>query len=1071
MELKAKFDAKAIEQDVREYLEKVNIRKLLGEELASRKRIGFVEGPPTMNGEPHVGHLRGRVIKDLWYRFSTLKKLNVVFRAGWDAQGLPVELQAEKELGLSGSKAENLKKVGMEKIVEQCKKLVHRYNERWVEADKLLGMSLDYEKAYWTYRDHYIEREWKYLQKAWEQGILVEGYQVVAYCPSCQTSLSHSEVTQGYEMVQDPSLYYKVKLVDAEEDDNAYLIVWTTMPFTVVTDEMVGVNPDAEYAYVKAKDETWIVAEERAEQVMAELKVTEYSIVKKVMGEALDGKRYLHPLLEEISGLKELADKIHIVVAEKFVDIQTGSGVVHLSPANGEEDFEIATNRGLPIFNPIDDQVRFTEQAGNFRGLFVRDADQRVVEALKEHGALVRISKIKHEYPTCWRSHHKLVWLARREYFNMLEKVGGLALDAIQKVDHFYNEPKNRFVGIIKEHKPWCVSRERVWGAPLPIWSCTNCKHKTALFSRAEILEKALKLPDGEDFELHRPWIDRVVVKCDACGSDSYREPFVLDTWHNSGAAPFASFTDDEFGELVPVPFLTEGIDQTRGWAYTLLIENVILNRGDKAPFESFLFQGHVLDEKGNKMSKSLGNVIDGVELLKKNPADLVRFYFMWKANPIDALNFSVEEMNKRAYQVLSTLYYLHIYLRQNSTYDGFDASRNTIGWTESGSLIRNTERWLLSRLQDLIETVTDGYERCRYHDATRAIEEFVINHLSQTYVPLTRNEIWDDSEENLERRLAIYSTLAYVLRTVDVLLHPVCPFITDYLHMACFRERSILLEEWPGRETKFVDKSIERSFSLLREIISLANAARMKASLKRRWPLKDAYICIRKDDVKALEPVDELLSSQLNVSQFKVVGLEQAGLGAILLTMIENGLPVIPKLSLKRGNVAPKVRADMGMVLSEFSKSEDAKVLKVLERDGKYDLGYGDGKKVEITKDDVEIGYEAPAGHAVAERENIFVMISTVRDKDLTAKGLARDLARRLQSLRKERGYNPTQILDSAYIAGLDDEAIELLQKMLDEMAFLVRVKKVQIMRESKGGVNWSEKEIDGKPIHLSVE
>ena len=1067
MELQGKFDAKAIEDQIRQYVNKVNLRKLLDDELKDKKKIGFVEGPPTMNGEPHVGHLRGRVMKDLWYRFSTLRKFNVIFRAGWDTQGLPVELQAEKELGLSGSKAENLMSVGVEKIVEECKKLVHRYNERWVEADKLLGISFDYEKAYWTYHDEYIEREWKYLQKAWEQGILAEGYRVVAYCPSCQTSLSHAEVSQSYEIVEDPSLYYKVKLVD----EDVYLIVWTTMPFTVITDEMVGVNPDADYVYTKIKNETWIVAQNRLEPLMTELKIKDYSIIKKISGEELDGKRYVHPLLAQIPGLKELTDKVHIVIAEKFVDINTGSGLVHLSPANGEEDFEIATNRKLPIFNPIDDQVKFTEKAGIFSGLFVRDADQKVVEALKEHNAVVKIGNIKHEYPTCWRSHHKVVWLARREYFNMINKIGELALSAAEKVEYFYNEPKNRFVGIIKEQVPWCVSRERVWGAPLPIWVCSKCDHKTALFSRKEITEKASKLPDGEDFELHRPWIDKVVVKCDACGSDSYREPFVLDTWHNSGAAPYSSLTDDEYKELIPVPFLTEGIDQTRGWAYTLLIENVILNASDKAPFQAFLFQGHVLDKNGNKMSKSLGNVIDGVELLKNNPADLVRFYFMWKANPIDALNFSIEEMRTRTYQVLSTLYYLHVYFKQNSSYDRYDARKNTVEWALSGKMVKQTERWILSKLQELIENVTNGYEKCRYHESARAIEEFVINYLSQTYIPFTRNEIWDDSNENLNRRLAIYSTLAYVLKTVDILLHPVCPFITDYLYTTCFNDKkSVLLEQWPAKEEKFVDRNIERSFAVLKEVVSLANAARMKASLKRRWPLKNAYVCINNEDVRVLYVLDELLKSQLNVTDFKIVGFESVGIGARVLAMMANGLPVLPKLSLKRGNIAPRVKADIGKVQSEFSNAKHDAILRAIEYEGKFDLNY-DGKKVVITKDDVEIGYETSNGYAVAERENVFVIISTVRDKELTAKGLARDLARRLQSLRKQRGYNPTQILDAAYVAELDDEALELLHAMHDEMAYLVRVKRVELMKEAKSGVNWSEDEIDGKPIRLSVE
>jgi isoleucyl-tRNA synthetase len=1067
MELQEKFDAKPVEERVREYWENIDLRGQLGNELKDAKKIGFIEGPPTMNGEPHIGHIRGRIMKDLWYRFSTLRKFNVVFRAGWDTQGLPVELQAEKELGLSGSKAENLKNVGIEKIVEQCKKLVHKYNEKWVKADHLLGMSFDYEKAYWTYRDEYIEREWRYLKRALEQGILTEGFQVVAYCPSCQTSLSHAEVSQGYETVEDPSLYYKVKVVD----EDSYLIVWTTMPFTIITDEMVGVSPTADYVYINVNNERWIVAERRLEHLRTELRIKEYSVLKKIKGVDLDGKKYIHPLLDQIPGLKKLADNIHIVVAEAFVDIETGSGLVHLAPANGAEDFEIAKARNLPIFNPIDDQVRFTEEAGIFKDMFVRDADQKVVEALKENDAVVRIGRIKHEYPTCWRSHHKVVWLARREYFNMIDRLGDLAVRAAEDLEYFYNEPKNRFVGIIKEKVPWCISRERVWGAPLPIWVCSSCKDKIALFSRKEIVEHAVQLPDGEDFELHRPWIDRIVVRCDKCGSDSYREPFVLDTWHNSGAAPYSSLTDQEYEEFVPVPFLTEGIDQTRGWAYTLLIESVIMNGTAKAPFRAFLFQGHVLDKNGNKMSKSLGNVIDAFELLSSDPVDLIRFYCMWKASPIDGLNFDVDEMKRRSYQVLSTLYYLHVYFKQNSSYDAFNAAENDMGWAVSNRLTQDPETWLLSKLQALIETVTGSYENCRFHEAARAIEGFVINDLSQTYVPLTRNEIWDDSKENLDRRLAIYATLSKVLMTIDILMHPIAPYITDFLYLSCFNVRkSILLERWPARQEKFVNKEAEHAFDKLREVVSVASAARMKAQLKRRWPLKNAYICVNKDDVQALNSLHDLLKSQLNVVDFKLIGVEQKGMGASILAMLDNGLPVRPKISLRRANIAPKVKADIGNVQREFTNIDQVEFLKTLQSRGEFDLKY-DGKHVTITSDDVEIGFETTDGFVIAERENIFVLVSTVRDRELTAKGVVRDLARRLQSLRKQRGYNPTDVLGCAYVANLDNEMLELIEGMKDELAYLVRVKKVELMRDIKEGIKWAEDEIDGRTVSLSVE
>ena len=434
MELQGKFDVKGAENEIRVYLDNIALATLLENELLDSKYlVGYIEGPPTMNGEPHAGHLRGRIIKDLWYRFNTLQKKKVVFRAGWDTQGLPVELQAEKELGLTGSKIDNINKVGIEKIVETCKKLIQRNNDKWLRADKLLGISFNYEKAYYTFRDEYIEREWLYLKKAWDKGILREWFRVVAYCPSCQTSLSNAEVNQGYETVEDPSFYYKVRL----SDEDVFLIVWTTMPFTLVTDEMVAVNPNALYVYLEVNNERWIVGENRFHDLMKELHIEDFTIEKKIYGKELEGKYYIHPLLTLIPGLAEIAKTgpVHFIVAEEFVDISTGSGIVHLSPANGEEDFDIAVKRNLQIFVPVDDRVIFTEKAGVFKDLFVRDADFKVVQAMKDSGASVKIGKIKHQYPLCWRSHHKVVWLARREYFYMIENLGNKPLEAAKKAE------------------------------------------------------------------------------------------------------------------------------------------------------------------------------------------------------------------------------------------------------------------------------------------------------------------------------------------------------------------------------------------------------------------------------------------------------------------------------------------------------------------------------------------------------------------------------------------------------------------------------------------------------------
>ena len=563
-----------LEKEIREFWERNQIRVQLEQREKNCKGfLGYLEGPPTLNGIPHIGHARGRVMKDIRYRWKTMQGYYMPFWAGWDCQGLPVELEVEKLLGVK-NKRELLERVGQERFIEECKKVIMKYHREWVEADKRLGVFINQEKAYWTYRDEYIEREWRYLKRAWEQNLLEEGHYVVAYCPGCQTSLSSAEVGYegSYKEVEDPSLYFKFKKAGSE---NEFFLIWTTMPFTIVTDTMLAVNPEAEYAKVKVGNETWIMARQRVEPVMQELTLTKYEITETFSGKELVGAKYDYPLKDIIPEQARLETRhplVHTVIGEDFVDINTATGVVHLSPGNGEDDFWAAHSRGVPIFAPFDDEVKFTKDAGLFNGVFARDADYPVVEELRNKNAFVEVKKTKHEYPTCWRSHHKLVWLARKEYFLRTDKINSKVLEAAEKIEYFFDEPKNRFIAFLKEGKPWCISRERVWGTPLPIWTCENCGTKRVVGSKQELMENAFeKIPDN--FELHKPWVDRVTFKCDKCSGIMRREDYVLDTWHNSGASPYARFTDEEFQKFVPVDFLTEGIDQTRGWANSLLLE------------------------------------------------------------------------------------------------------------------------------------------------------------------------------------------------------------------------------------------------------------------------------------------------------------------------------------------------------------------------------------------------------------------------------------------------------------------------------------------------------------------
>ena len=1066
MQLSKEFNSKKIEEEIKGYLSNLDLHKIILESPQKDQKIMFIEGPPTMNGIPHAGHLRGRIIKDLWYRYMTLKGNKVIFNAGWDTQGLPVELQAEKELGVTGGKTQIVKTIGIEKLVSECKKIVKKYNAKWVEVDRLLGMSFDQENAYWTFKDEFIEREWQFLKKAIEHGILEDDFTVIAYCPSCQTSLSHSEVNQGYEEVKDPSLYYKVKL----QDEDVFLIVWTTMPFTLVTDAMVGFNPEENYVYVKVENETWVVGEKRLEEFMKEVKVENFSVEKKVKGEEFEGRKYIHPLLNHIPDLAECAKKsnYHVAVSEEFVDITAGSGIVHLSPANGEEDIKIANKRGVEIFNPIDDEVKFTKKAGKYAGLFVRDADRTIVEDLEDSNALVRIGKIKHKYPLCWRSQHRIVWMARKGWFYKLDKLGDKAINAAEKVEYFFEQPKNRFLGIIKEKHPWCISRERFWGCPLPVWNCSECGNRDWFFSRKEIVGAASELPDGPDFELHRPWIDNVVIKCTKCSSTkTKREPYVIDTWHNSGSAPYSSLTDEVYSKFIPAPFLTEGIDQTRGWAYTLLIENVILNNAPVSPYNSFLFHGHVLDKNGNKMSKSLGNVIDGADLLTKYPVDLVRFYFIWKSSPIETLNFSTEELMSRPYQVLSTLYHLHLYFKQNSEYDNFDKD-TTVQWAQEKKLLQPPDIWLLSKLQKLIKETTNLNDKSKLHESARALDDYIINSLSQIYIPITRGELWEEDESKKQRRFAIYSVLSEILRTLDVLIHPLCPFTSEYLYLSTFgKEKSILLENWPKANDSLVVENIEESFDLLKETISVSAAARMKGKLKRRWPLNEALVCLPKGQKTKLETLSELLKSQLNVEKFTIFEMEKFDGLEQVLELKKQNLPIIPKVELDRKKIGPKAKQHMNALLKKFSETNPNDIIMNIHQKGTFVFDI-DGTSITLDKEDFIVDFDAKEGHAVSKRDNFVVFISTTRNQEMMAKGLIKDLARRLQTLRKERGYNPTEILNKASILDLDSESLQMVKGKESELAFLVRVKEVNFTESCK---EYKDDDIDGKKIRISVE
>lgn len=987
-----------LEQKVREFWEQNRIADKLEQLRLQKNRgtLGYVEGPPTLNGYPHVGHVRGRVIKDLRYRWKSMQGFYLPFWTGWDCQGLPVELEVERELGVKNKK-DLLERVGEERFVAECKKAIVKYYEAWHRADITAGIFINDAKAYWTYQDNYIEREWNYLGRAWEQGLLGEGHYVVAYCPHCQTSLSNAEVGMGYEEVEDPSLYFKFKVA---ETANEYFLIWTTMPFTLITDLMLAVHPDAEYAKVTMGDEVWIMVQQRVEPTMQELGINDYAIAGTVRGKKLEGVKYEYPFLDVVPKQRELDTHplVHRVVSEDFVDVTAATGVVHLAPGNGEEDFAAAQKRKVPVFAPFDDEVHFTQDAGLFAGLFARDADDTVVAELRKRKLLVSVKRICHEYPTCWRSHHKLVWFARREYYLWTDQINDRVVQAAEAVKYFFESPKNRFLAFLREGKPWCFSRERVWGTPLPVWRCARCGQKVLISSKTELFQKALEPPRGH-FELHKPWVDRVVFRCEKCGGQMHREPFVLDTWHNSGAAPYARFTDKEFERYVPVDFLVEAIDQTRGWANTLLLEHVILSEKPESPYKAFLFYGHALDEKGRKMSKSLGNVIDANEVLEKYSADLFRFYILWKCSPIDAMNFDVKELGKRPYQVVSTLYHLYRFFMQNAEYDKFNPQKHTWDWADRNGALQLADRWLLSKLQTTVQRVSEKLERCELNFALSDLEEFVVNFLSRQYVPMVRHELWSDDEETRTRRLTIYITLWRTLKTLNLLFNPVTPFLSEAMYQKVHKAldntllESVNFEQWPTAVKKLSNPSLEHTFDTLLAYVSLTNSARQAAKLKRRWPLNSAVLAGPKEAQKAVKKLQDLFLGLTNV------------------------------------------------------------------------------KTVEFVDSIADISPELRTRGSLASEDDMHVVLDTQRGPLLIGEGLMRDLARRVQALRKELGFTSTEILDTVYLTELDGESTKLLKPHLKTMAGLVRAKQV-ILTTTKNELRaeWHEYELDNQKVLIAI-
>ncbi len=875
--LDQRLDVKKVEDAVRRFWSENNIPKKWREVTWTRPVFTFLEGPPTANGYPHVGHIRGRTYKDIVLRFMKLRGYEVWAQAGWDEQGLPVELEAEKKLGFKTKK--DVEKYGLDKFSLECNKLVDYYLEYWKKyATELLGLWLDLENAYETRRAYYIEHVWAFIKEAWRRGLLFEDYRVLPFCPRCETALSDAEVDLGYAEREDPSIFVKFPAADEE---NTYYVIWTTTPWTLIDNEAISVNPNFYYAKVKVevngRVEYWWLAEDLVNVLMGKFGIEKYEIVERRRGEELKGRKYRHIFAEDVPIHKEHDDKAHYIVTADFVTLEMGTGLVHTAPAHGPEDFEVARQYGLPITNLVRPNGVFDDSAGPFAGKYWMDVSKMVIKILRERGLLVHEETIVHKYPHCWRCGTPLIYRADRQWFIRISSLRDLMVSELKKVKIFPEHLRDRFENWVANARDWTISRSRIWGTPLPVWRCKKDPSKILVIGSVEELKKlARELPDvPDDLLVHRPWIDMVKICTEDC-EEWVREPYVMDVWLDSGVAWIASIDGlrnrELFEKLYPYDWVTEGIDQTRGWFYSLLATSVVWM--GRAPYKSILMQGHVLDKYGQKMSKSKGNVIWAKDIFERWGVDPVRLYIAYKVAPWDAISFDPDEI-KESYRTLTILWNIAKFADTYMSLDKFSPKTHSLS-NYLGKLPIE-DRWILSRYNTRLRRFIEHMSNMEIHLAVREWINFVVEDLSHGYLRLIRRRVW--IEEEAEIKYMAYAVLYHVLKGALKMGSIFVPHVTEYIWQALVRKlepeesESIHLSRLDEPDIEMIDEDLERGFDIMFSIFSEIANLRNKAGIKLRWPLRLAIVEVKNDkDASLLEKVKHLLEHIANIKEVRIV-------------------------------------------------------------------------------------------------------------------------------------------------------------------------------------------------------
>ena len=968
------------EQETEKFWEENRIFEKSVEERKDDPTYTFYDGPPTANGKPHIGHLQTRSFKDLFPRFHTMKGEMVPRKAGWDTHGLPVELEVEKLLHINGK--DQIEAYGIAPFIEKCKESVWKYKGMWEDFSKDVGFWADMEHPYVTYDNSFIESEWWALKQIWDKGLLYKGFKIVPYCPRCGTPLSSHEVAQGYKDVKERSAIAKFKV----KGEEAFILAWTTTPWTLPSNVALCVNANEDYVKVESKGETYYLAAALCDTVLGE---GEYTVLETYKGADLEGKEY-EPLFDFVSP----KEKCWYVVCDDYVTLTDGTGIVHIAPAFGEDDAKVGRKYGLPLVQLVDGKGQMTAET-KWPGVFCKDADPKILQDLEERGLLFSAPKFEHSYPFCWRCDTPLIYYARESWYIKMTDVKD-QLIANNNTVKWYPESigKGRFGDWLENVQDWAVSRNRYWGTPLNIWEC-ECGHRHAVGSIAELKELSHNCPD--DIELHRPYVDQVTIPCPHCGKEMHRVPEVIDCWFDSGAMPFAQhhypFENKElFESQFPADFISEAVDQTRGWFYSLLAISTLLF--DKAPFKNVLVQGLVQDENGQKMSKSKGNAVDPMEALQKFGADPLRWYFYTNSAPWLPSRFHEKAVIEGQKKFFSTLWNTYAFYVLYANIDSFDPTKYQLDRCS----LTVMDRWLLSRLNTAVKGVDENLSAYKVPEAARVLQDFV-DELSNWYVRRSRERFWAQGME--EDKVAAYMTLYTALVTTAKIAAPMAPFMTEeiYRNLVCSVDKdapeSVHLCRWPAYDAGRVDPQLEQDMDEVLKVVTLGRAARNLANRKNRQPLS----CLYTDASAGLgELYQEIIKQELNVKDLQFL----SDMSQFISYTFK------PQLRL----LGQKFGKKLGEVRTALQDLDGAAAKKQLDDTGSLTLTLSDGE-VSLTAEEVLIDTAQKEGFTSVSDRGLTVVLDTTLTPELEEEGFVREIVSKLQSMRKDAGFHVTDHIE----------------------------------------------------------